>query len=309
MSVNIRQLHPVFFGEVDGIDMRKPLTREEVAAVEAGMDRYAVLVFHGQDISDEQQLAFSRNFGAIEPAVGGHVIKPDERRLSVDLADLSNLDRDNRLLDRNDRNRMFNLGNRLWHSDSSFRAIPAKYSLLSARTIPATGGNTEFADMRAAYDALDEATKAEVEDLICEHSLIYSRGLLGFTEWTPEERITFAPVRQRLVRTHPVTGRKSLYLSSHAGAIVGWPMPEARAFLRDLIEHATQPQFVHAHQWRVHDLVMWDNRQTMHRVRRFNETAEVRDMRRTTIAGDAPTTQQTADVADIRHDNSVSSIA
>jgi alpha-ketoglutarate-dependent 2,4-dichlorophenoxyacetate dioxygenase len=187
---------------------------------------------------------------------------------------------------------MFNLGNRLWHSDSSFRATPAKYSLLSARAIPATGGDTEFADMRAAYDALDAEAKAEIEDLVCEHSLMYSRGLLGFSEFTPEEKATFKPVRQRLVRTHPVTGRKSLFLASHAGAIVGWPMPEARAFLRDLTEHATQRQFVYTHKWRLYDLVIWDNRQTMHRARPFRDTQEPRDMRRTTIKGDGPTAQQ-----------------
>ncbi len=186
---------------------------------------------------------------------------------------------------------MFNLGNELWHSDSSFRAVPAKYSLLSARAVPMTGGNTEFADMRAAYDALDAATKAEIEDLVCEHSLIYSRSLLGFADFTPEEQKTFAPVRQRLVRTHPVTGRKSLFLASHAGTIVGWPMPEARALLRDLVEHSTQREFVHAHRWRRHDLVIWDNRQTMHRARRY-QADEVRDMRRTTIAGDGPTAPQ-----------------
>ncbi|MEZ5590997.1 MAG: TauD/TfdA family dioxygenase [Gammaproteobacteria bacterium] len=294
MSITIRQLHPVFVGEVDGIDLRQPLTPDEISTIEAGMDQYAVLVFHDQAINDDQQLAFSRNFGTIEPATGGNVMKDQERRLRLEFADVSNLDRNQRLLGRNDRNRLFNLANRLWHSDSSYRAIPAKYSLLSGRVIPSAGGNTEFADMRAAYDALDEAGKAEIEDLICEHSLMHSRGLLGFSDWSEAERRTFAPVRQRLVRTHPVTGRKSLYLSSHAGSIVGWPVPEARAFLRDLIEHATQPQFVYSHQWRQHDLLMWDNRQTMHRVRRFNETAEARDVRRTTIAGDAPTATQVA---------------
>jgi alpha-ketoglutarate-dependent 2,4-dichlorophenoxyacetate dioxygenase len=186
---------------------------------------------------------------------------------------------------------MFNLGNRLWHSDSSFRPVPAKYSILSARAIPPSGGNTEFADMRAAYDALDAATKQEIEDLVCEHSLMYSRGLLGFTDLTDEERRTFAPVRQRLVRVHPGSGRKSLFLASHAGAIVGWPVPEARAFLRDLTEHATQREFVHVHEWRRHDLVIWDNRATMHRVRRFDER-QVRDMRRTTLVGDGPTAEQ-----------------
>jgi alpha-ketoglutarate-dependent 2,4-dichlorophenoxyacetate dioxygenase len=291
MTIRIRQIHPVFVGEVEGVDLRKPLAAGEVAAIEAGMDRYAVLVFHDQCLSDEQQVAFSRNLGEIEPAVNSNVIRPEDRRLSVELADISNLDRDHRVFARDDRRRMFNLGNELWHSDSSFRATPAKYSLLSARAIPARGGNTEFADMRAAYDALDDETKAEVEDLICEHSLIYSRSLLGFDEFTAEEKITFAPVRQRLVRTHPVTGRKSLFLASHAGTIVGWPMPEARAFLRDLVEHATQREFVHAHQWRQHDLVIWDNRQTMHRARRY-KADEVRDMRRTTIAGDGPTAAQ-----------------
>ena len=192
------------------------------------MDRHAVLVFHGQALSDEQQVAFSRNFGAIEPAVNSNVTKPEERRLSVELADISNLDRDNKVFERDDRRRMFNLGNELWHSDSSFRAVPAKYSLLSARAIPSKGGNTEFADMRAAYDALEDEAKAEVDDLICEHSLIYSRGLLGFGEFSEDEQRAFAPVRQRLVRTNPVTGRRSLFLASHAGTIVGWPMPEAR---------------------------------------------------------------------------------
>jgi len=294
MSISVRQSHPVFAGEVSGVDLTKKLSRDEAAAIDAGMDQYAVLVFHDQKITDEQQVAFSRNFGEIELAVSSNITKPEERRLSLELADISNLDKGNKLLARDDRQRMFNLGNQLWHSDSSFRAVPAKYSLLSARAVPSWGGNTEFADMRAAYDALDERTKAEIEDLVCEHSLIYSRGTLGFAEFTPDELATFKPVRQRLVRAHPVTGRKSLFLSSHAGTIVGWPVPESRAFLRELVEHATQRQFVYAHQWRANDLVMWDNRQTMHRARRYPETQEVRDMRRTTIAGDGPTAQQQA---------------
>jgi alpha-ketoglutarate-dependent 2,4-dichlorophenoxyacetate dioxygenase len=291
MSVTIRQIHPVFAGEVSGVDLRNPLTAEEAATIEAGMDRHAVLVFHDQDITDEQQLAFSRNFGKIERAVGGNVTRDEDRRLSFDMADISNLDKDNKVMARDDRRRMFNLGNELWHSDSSYRVIPAKFSLLSARAIPSSGGNTEFADMRAAYDALDDATKSEIEELVTEHSLMHSRGTLGFGPFTPEEQKSFAPVRQRLVRTHPASGRKSLFLASHAGAIVGWPVPEARAFLRDLTEHATQRQFVHAHRWRRYDLVMWDNRATMHRARRYDHT-QVRDMRRTTIAGNAPTAEQ-----------------
>jgi alpha-ketoglutarate-dependent 2,4-dichlorophenoxyacetate dioxygenase len=291
MSIAIRQIHPVFVGEVSGIDISKPLAREDVAAVEAGMDRYAVLVFHDQEITDEQQMAFSVNFGPLENAQGGNVTKAEDKRLRDGMNDVSNLGKDGRPLDRDSRVHLFNLGNLLWHSDSSFRAVPAKYSLLSARMVNPVGGNTEFADMRAAYDALDAAAKAEVEDLICEHSLMYSRGSLGMVDFTDEERKNFRPVRQRLVRTHPVTGRRSLYLASHAGAIVGMTTPEARILLRDLTEHATQPRFVYAHQWRRWDLVMWDNRQVMHRGRRYDQR-HPRDMRRTTVAGDAPTTAQ-----------------
>jgi alpha-ketoglutarate-dependent 2,4-dichlorophenoxyacetate dioxygenase len=291
MTASIQQIHPVFVGEVAGVDLSRALSRDEVAAIEAGMDRYAVLVFHDQKITDEHQMAFSRNFGALEDARGGNITKPEDKRLQVGMNDVSNLGRDGQLLPRDSRVRLFNLGNMLWHSDSSFRPVPAKYSLLSARVVNPTGGNTEFADMRAAYDALDAGTKALIEDLVCEHSLMYSRGSLGMLDYSDEERAMFRPVRQRLVRTHPVTGRKSLYLSSHAGGIVGMPMPEARVLLRDLNEHATQPRFVYVHAWRVWDLVMWDNRQMMHRVRRYDES-QPRDMRRTTVAGDAPTTAQ-----------------
>jgi alpha-ketoglutarate-dependent 2,4-dichlorophenoxyacetate dioxygenase len=293
MGVAITQIPPVFAGEVSGVDITQPLSREDVAAIEAGMDRHAVLVFHDQHLTDDAQRAFTRNLGALESSPGGNITKAHERRLPLDMQDASNLDRDQKPFARDDRRRMFNLGNRLWHSDSSYRAVPAKYSLLSGRIVVDRGGHTEFADMRAAYDALDADTKAEIEDLVCEHSLIFSRGLLGFTELTAEEQAMFRPVRQRLVRRHPVTGRKSLFLSAHGGTIVGWPVPEARAFLRDLIEHATQRQFVYSHKWRQWDLVIWDNRQTMHRVTRFDET-QVRDMRRTTVAGDAMTVAQAA---------------
>ncbi len=295
MTLSIRPLTPVFAGEVSGIDITQPLNAEQVAAIEAGMDRYGILVFHDQPFTDEQQKAFSRNFGELEHTAGGNVTKPQEKRLDPYMADVSNLGLDNKPLARDDRKRMFNLGNQLWHSDSSFRAVPAKYSLLSGRVTVEKGGQTQFADMRAAYDALDDETKTQIEDLICEHSLIYSRGLLGFDDLTAEELAMFKPVRQRFVRTHPVTGRKSMYLSSHAGKIIGWPVPEARAFLRDLTEFATQPRFVYAHAWKQYDLVMWDNRTLLHRVTRFDDT-KVRDMRRTTIAGDAPTVAQLATV-------------
>ena len=291
MTIAIRQIHPVFVGEVSGVDLTRPLAPDEVAAVEAGMDRYAVLVFHDQKITDEQQMAFSKNFGPLEDARGGNITKAEDKRLATGMNDVSNLGRDGQPLPRESRVRLFNLGNMLWHSDSSFRPIPTKYSLLSARVVNPTGGNTEFADMRAAYDTLDAPTRALIEDLICEHSLMYSRGSLGMLDYSDEELAMFRPVRQRLVRTHPVSGRKSLYLSSHAGTIIGMPTPEARILLKDLTEHATQPKFVYVHQWRVGDLVMWDNRQMMHRVRRYDE-GQPRDMRRTTVAGDAPTAAQ-----------------
>jgi alpha-ketoglutarate-dependent 2,4-dichlorophenoxyacetate dioxygenase len=290
MLVTIRSLHPVFVGEISGVDCTKPLAPDEVTAIEAGMDRYAVLVFRDQDLSDAQQIAFTRHFGELESyQTPGHIRRTAEQRLGPGVADFSNLDKDGNIIPAEDRVWFFKLGDRLWHSDSSFRPIPAKYSLLSGRVLPSWGANTEFADMRAAYDALDDRTKREIEPLVCLHSLIYSREAIGFTDLTPEEREAFRPVRQRLVRTHPVTGRKSLFLASHAGAIEGWTIPEARMFLRDLTEHATQREFVYSHSWRLHDLVMWDNRQTMHRARRFDDRNETRDVRRTTLAGDVAT--------------------
>jgi alpha-ketoglutarate-dependent 2,4-dichlorophenoxyacetate dioxygenase len=294
MPLSIRPLTPAIGGEVTGIDISKPLKPQEVAAIEAGMDKYAVLVFPGQNLTDEQQMAFTVNFGAIEDARGGNVTKPQDKRLVTGMNDVSNLGKDGKPLARDSRQRLFNIGNMLWHSDSSFRPIPAKYSLLSARVVNKKGGNTEFAHMGAAYEALDDDTKREIEDLVCEHSLMYSRGSLGFLDYTDEEKAMFKPVRQRLVRTHPVTGRKSLYLSSHAGAILGLPMPEARMLLNDLKEHATQPRFVYVHKWTLYDLVIWDNRQTMHRVRRYDDS-QPRDMRRTTVAGSAPTVAQAAE--------------
>jgi alpha-ketoglutarate-dependent 2,4-dichlorophenoxyacetate dioxygenase len=293
MAIAIRQLHPHFVGEVSGLDLRKPLMRDEASEIEAGMDRYAVLIFHDQDITDEQQLAFALNFGEREKARGGNVTKKEDYRLTTGLNDVSNLGKDGKPLPKDHRTHLFNLGNCLWHSDSSFRPIPAKFSLLSARVVNPKGGNTEFADMRAAYDALEDETKAEIDDLICEHSLMYSRGSLGFVDYSDEEKEMFKPVLQRLVRTHPGHRRKSLYLSSHAGKVVGMSVPEGRVLLHDLTEHATQPEFVHVHKWTVHDLVIWDNRQTMHRVRRYDQS-QPRDMRRATVAGTEPTVAQQA---------------
>ena len=291
MTIEIKPRTPTFAAEVCNLDLSRPLSGEAIQAIHDGMDKYAVLIFRGQHLTNEQQLAFTQSLGPIEQAIGTGLRKPEDYRLPTTFADVSNLDKNGKPFAADDRRRQFSIGNRLWHSDSSFKVIPAKYSLLYAHVIPSKGGNTEFADMRAAYDALDDETRELAEDLICEHSQLYSRGRLGFTDFTDEELERFKPVLQRLVRVHPSTGRRSLYLSSHAGRIIDWPVPEARAFLMDLTEHATKPEFVFTHQWQVGDLVMWDNRATMHRARPFPHD-EPRDVRRTTLMGDQPTVAQ-----------------
>src|SRR5918992_2845811 len=286
--MRIRPIGTCIGAEVEGIDLREPLSPAQAEEIHAGMDRYAVLVFHNQPLTNEQHLAFTKALGPLENTTGNNLRSAADLRLPPTFADVSNLDSNDKPFGLDDRRRLFAIGNQLWHSDASFKAVPAKYSLLRAVRIPSKGGNTEFAHMGAAYEALDDDTKALIEDLVCEHSQLFSREAIGFTEFTPEERERFKPVRQRLVRTLPRTGRKSLYLSSHIGTIIGWPLPEARLLLRDLTEHATQREFVYSHKWQVDDLVIWDNRQTMHRGRPF-PAGEVRDVRRTTVAGAATT--------------------
>jgi alpha-ketoglutarate-dependent 2,4-dichlorophenoxyacetate dioxygenase len=291
MTLQLTPLHPLFVAEVRGIDLRQTPGPELCAEIDRAMDRYAVLVFPGQEITDDQQMAFGEALGPLEQTRG--VVDVHKQRLAHrQMADISNIDLDGKLLAADDRRRMFNLGNQLWHSDSSFKATPAKYSMLLGRSIPPEGGETEFADMRAAWDALPDKMKAKVKDLICEHSLIFSRGQLGFNEYTEQERRDFAPVQQRLVRWHPGSGRHSIYLSSHIGRILGWPTPEAMALIRQLVEFATQRPFVHTHHWRQWDLVMWDNRATMHRARPYEDQTYPRDMRRVTLTDVAPTLEQ-----------------
>ena len=295
MTLEITALYddsPDFAAEASGVDIAAGISTEEAAAIESAMDRYAVLVFRDQRIDDAQQFAFSQHFGPMERATGD-ISQGAQRRLSLDINDISNLDESGAVLPRDDRRRLFMLGNRLWHSDSSFKPTPAKFSILSARIVPETGGDTEFADMRAAWDALDPDLQERCRDLVCEHSQLYSRAKLGFFEWTEEEERQNQAVPQRLVRRHPGSGRLSLFLSAHAGAIQGWPMPEARIFLMDLTEHATRRDFVYAHRWRPWDLVMWDNRAVMHRARHADPNA-VRDLHRTTVADSAPTLAQPA---------------
>jgi alpha-ketoglutarate-dependent 2,4-dichlorophenoxyacetate dioxygenase len=302
MSLSIRPLTASgFAGEVSGVDLTRPLSPEQIQAIDDGMDQYGVLIFHQQRFTDETQMAFSRQFGELEVSNAAELYnKANERRLpQMEMADISNLDTAGKLRTASDRVRLTALGNRLWHSDASFRAIPAKYSLLSARTVPGEGGNTEFADMRSAYDTLDDAIKSEIADLITEHSNAYSREQIGFLkdDFGAENHAKLKPVRHRLVRFDARTGRKSLYLSAHIGEIVGWPMPEARMLIRELTEHATQRKFVYAHVWQQWDLVIWDNRTTMHRARRYNDLQDVRDMRRTTIRGEGVTVAQVQEAA------------
>ena len=285
MDITALKNAPSNFGAiVTGLDIVN-VSDNEVQELEVAIDRYAVLIFPDQNVTDEQQYAFSSKFGMMEKATGD-INQNSDRRLAMDINDISNLDKSGSVLARNDRARLFGLGNMLWHSDSSFKAVPAKYSLLSARVVPDSGGHTEFADMRAAWATLDKVTQNECIDLVCEHSQIYSRGFLGFDDFSAEEIRKWAPVHQPLIRQHPSTQAYSLFLSSHIGSILDWPVPEARLFIRDLTEHATQQEFVFSHHWKRWDLVMWDNRVTMHRARRYDYT-QARDLHRTTVSGDS----------------------
>jgi alpha-ketoglutarate-dependent 2,4-dichlorophenoxyacetate dioxygenase len=275
----IRQLHRHFVGEVEGIDLAAPLSPATLAMLNDAIDTFAVVILPGQSLEDEQLLAFGRLFGEIEPPRNHRV----ERRLKrPELADISNLDANNRLRTRDDHRRLDALGNRLWHADASFRAVSGALSMLLAHVVPPVGGETEFADLRAAYDALAEDTKARIESLVAEHSIFHSRGQLGFTDYTAAERAALPSVTHPLVRVHPRSRRRTLYMGAHASHIVGWPVPEGRLLLLDLLEHAAQPAFVYAHRWRVGDLVIWDNRCTLHRGRPYEDARHPRDLRRVT---------------------------
>ncbi len=290
MTLHLRPLHKLFAAEATGVDLCTPIEDATLAEIVAALDRYAVLAFPGQVLSDAQQMDFSARLGPLETTIKAY--RPDHKaRLDLHISDVSNLDENNRVMAPDDRRRMNGLGNRLWHTDSSFKAIPARYSLLSARAIPGAGGETEFADLRAAWDALPEGMQRRVEGLVAEHSILHSRASIGFTDFSAEERARLQPVPQTLVRTHPGSGRKTLYLASHAGSIRGMNLPEARLLLLDLMEHATQRAFVYTHRWRLHDLVIWDDRCTMHRARAYDATVP-RDMHRTTVSDGASTLAQ-----------------
>ncbi len=291
MTVTVHPVTENFAAEVGDIDLGKPSAPADIAAIKAAFTRYAVLVFPDQSFSDESHLDFARHFGPLETSV--FKLRSDHKmRLDEKMADVGNLDADDNILAVNDRIRLYQLGNRMWHTDSSFKRLPAYCSILHGRSIPPIGGQTEFADLRAAYDALPDATRKKIAGLVAEHSLMTSRAKLGFTDWDETERKAFEPVPQVIVRRLPDSGRMSLYLASHAGAIRGMAKAEAERLLKELIEHATQRQFVYSHRWRVNDLVMWDDRCTMHRGLDFDDQRYKRDMRRATVSDVAPTCEQ-----------------
>ncbi len=285
--MEITPLHPLIAGEVTGLDLRDTIGAERLAELNAALDTYGALVFRGQSLDDEAQMRFSALFGPLETTRRAH--RPGHKlRLDIHMSDISNLDETGEILERTDYRQMSNLANRLWHTDSSFKRVPARYSILSARTLPSEGGETELADMRAAYDDLPEFRKNEIADHVCEHSIFNSRATIGYADFADEERAALPPVPQVLVRTHPGSKRKCLYLASHASAIAGLLLPEARMLLLDLMDHATRRDYVYTHHWRPGDVVMWDNRCTMHRGR-WHDPAEIRDMRRTTVSDQVST--------------------
>jgi len=283
MPISVNPLTQAFFAEIGNVDLRHGVDAATLGEIEAALTTYAIVVFHDQKLTDDEQIAFSQQLGRLSFALNPGREKGQGARLRHELYDISNLNEKHDVLAENDRRRMYRMGDRLWHTDRSFVNAPTTYSLLSAREVPPAGGNTDFADMRAAYDALPDAMKARLEGLVAEHSVWYSRGLAGFSNFREDEIAAMAPATQPLVLVHPRSGRKSLVLPSHASHIVGWPVEEGRALIRELTEFATQPQFVHSHAWRVADLVIWDNRCTMHRGTDYDDVAYRRDLRRTTV--------------------------
>jgi alpha-ketoglutarate-dependent 2,4-dichlorophenoxyacetate dioxygenase len=280
MGLRTKPLHPLFVAEADGIDLRRPPEPETVREIEAAMDRHGVLVFRDQPLDQDQQIAFAGAFGTLDIGLR-RATKQPHRFKYEELIDISNVAADGSIAERDSRRVASMVANQLWHSDSSFQSPAAKYSMLSAVVLPSWGGETEFADLRAAYDALPETLKAEIDGLVAEHYALHSRMMLGTTDWSEEEKNVLPPVRWELVRRHPGSRRRLLFVGVHARAIIGWTLPEARLLLSDLLEHATQRPFVYRHEWRVGDLVMWDNRCTIHRGRRY-DLAERRELRRTT---------------------------
>jgi alpha-ketoglutarate-dependent 2,4-dichlorophenoxyacetate dioxygenase len=284
MGISFFPATPTFAAEIGDIDLSQPLAADDLQAVRNAFAEYAVLIFPAQKLSADQHLSFARNFGPIEQTVDS-MLTGKKLRVAGGISDVANLDADGNLWQKDNAMRQFQMmGNRLWHTDSSFKAPSGYVSILYGRSIPPIGGNTEYADLRAAWDALSAATKLRVRGLVAEHSLLYSRKRIGFTTFTDAERKAFAPVLRPIVRTIPETGRESLYIASHIGRIHGMKDEETEALMKELTNHATQRQFVYAHRWRAGDLVMWDNRCTMHRGTEFDDTRWPRDMQRVTTS-------------------------
>jgi alpha-ketoglutarate-dependent 2,4-dichlorophenoxyacetate dioxygenase len=293
MAFSLSTLHPLFAAQVSGVDPSRPIDPSDWAAIQDALGQYGILVFKGPTLTPEEQVAFASHFGPLE-SQNGVLTTGRSARVTPRLVDISNLDENNDVLNQADRRRMFALGNQLWHTDSSFKRTPAAYSLLHAHSVTPEGGETQFVDMRVAWETLPQKLQARIEDLWAEHSIFCSRAKLGFTTFTDAERAATPPVHRAVVRVHPGSGRKTLYLASHASHIIGWPVPDGRMLIRELIEHATQPRFIYTHRWSVGDLVIWDNRCTMHRGRPYDEANHRRDMRRATIQDLDPAVQDLA---------------
>jgi len=291
MAITTCPVTESFAAEIGDVDLSQPLDPADVHEIKQAFSTYAVLVFPDQKLSEDQHLDFAKHFGPLETTIQVHR-KDQPMRLRKEFADVSNLSHNGDTWGKDSRVRMFQLGNRLWHTDSSFKRLPARASLLYALSVVPVGGHTEFADQRAGYDALPEAMKLRLRGLVAEHSIFNSRARLGFTNFSDEERRELPAVPQVMVRTIPETGRKSLYVASHAGRIFGMPEAEGRALIDELLAHTTQRQFVYTHRWRVNDLVMWDNRCTLHRGTPFDDLRYKRNVRRATVSDIANTCEQ-----------------
>jgi alpha-ketoglutarate-dependent 2,4-dichlorophenoxyacetate dioxygenase len=292
VAIETRPLHPLFGVEIVGVDVGR-VTDDVFAAIVDAFNEHSVLLFRGQVIGDDEQVAFSRRFGPLETTIRTVV---SQARYRPEISNLANVDAEDRLIPAGDMRNLFNAGNQMWHTDSSFKRVPALASLLSGREVPPEGGETEFASLRVAYARLPEPTRQRFEGRIAVHSFEYSRGLVGAGLLSPEHAAQVPPVPQALVRANPANGRKAFFVASHACEIVGMPTPDARALLRDLLDRATAPDLVYTHRWRAGDLVMWDNRCTVHRGRPWDESRYRRVMHRTTVAGDGPTAPDVADI-------------
>src|ERR1043165_2251078 len=291
MAITVVPTTPTFAAEIGDVDLSRPLDPADAAAIKSAFATYSVLVFPEQQLSQDEHLEFAKNFGPLETSLVT-VRKDEATRIRRDIADVSNLGADDKIWGEQSRIRLIQLGNRLWHTDSSFKRVPARCSLLYARAIPPVGGHTEFADMRAAYDALPEAMKQRLKGMVAGHSIMHSRAKLGFTDFNEEDRTEWPEVPQAMVRRHADSGRMTLYIASHAGRVLGLPEAEGKALLAELTAHATQRQFVYTHRWRLNDLVMWDDRCTMHRGLAFDDLRWRRDMQRATVSDEMPSCER-----------------